>query len=89
MADLNRLIKMQRQMADTMKRLGKKGGMKGALGALMGGGQPPALGGMGQGGMDAKALEAATRQMGTAGGLAPGLGDGRLPPSLSGFGKKT
>ena len=88
-ADLNRLIKMQRQMADTMKRLGKKGGMKGALGALMGGGQPPALGGMGQGGMDAKALEAATRQMGTAGGLAPGLGDGRLPPSLSGFGKKT
>ncbi len=88
-ADLNRLIKMQRQMADTMKRLGKKGGMKGALGALMGGGQPPALGGMGQGGMDAKALEAATRRMGTAGGLAPGLGDGRLPPSLSGFGKKT
>jgi signal recognition particle subunit SRP54 len=87
-SDLNKLLKMHRQMADMMKKLGKgKGGlMKQAMKAMMGkGGMDPAA--MAQG-MDPKALEAAAKQMGGKGGL-PGLGGGMsLPPGLSGFGKK-
>jgi len=86
-SDLNKLLKMHRQMADAMKKMGKmgtKGLMRGGLGALLGkgGGMPP---GMNAPGMDPKGLEAAARQMGGPGGL-PGAGD--LPPGLSGFGKK-
>jgi len=87
-SDLNKLLKMHRQMSDMMKKLGKgKGGMmKQAMKAMMGkGGMDPAA--MAQG-MDPKALEAAAKQMGGAGKL-PGLGGGMaLPPGLSGFGKK-
>ncbi len=88
-SDLNKLIKMHRQMADAMKKMGKmgaKGMMRGGLGALMGkgGGMPPGMGGAG---MDAKALEAAARQMGGPGGM-PGMGAAELPPGLAGFGKK-
>jgi signal recognition particle subunit SRP54 len=89
-SELNKLLKMQRQMSDAMKKLGKmgkKGMMRGGLGALMGKGTPDALKGMDPGQMDPKALEAAAKQMGGAGGL-PGLGGGALPPGLSGFGKK-
>ncbi|WP_050928692.1 signal recognition particle protein [Aestuariivita boseongensis] len=86
-SDLNKLLKMHRQMADMMKKLGKgKGGlMKQAMKAMMGkGGMDPAA--MAQG-MDPKALEAAAKQMGGKG--LPGLGGGMsLPPGLSGFGKK-
>jgi len=87
-SDLNRLLKMQRQMGDMMKKMGKKGMLRGGLGALMGkgGGMP---GGMPQdlAGMDPKALEAAARQMG-AGGLPGGMpGLGGLG-GLSGLGKK-
>ena len=88
-ADLNKLLKMHRQMADAMKKMGKmgkKGMMRGGLGALFGkgGGMP---GGAGAGGMDQQALEQAAKQMGSQGGGLPGAG-GALPPGLSGFGKK-
>ena len=87
-SDLNKLLKMHRQMSDMMKKLGKgKGGMmKKAMQAMMGKGGMPDMAGM-----DPKQLEAAAKQMGgkMPGGL-PGLGGGGmgLPPGLSGFGKK-
>ena len=85
-SDLNKLLKMHRQMSDMMKKLGKgKGGMmKQAMKAMMGKGMPDMAG------MDPKQLEAAAKQMGAKmpGGL-PGMGGGMsLPPGLSGFGKK-
>ncbi|HGG04083.1 MAG TPA: signal recognition particle protein [Aliiroseovarius sp.] len=84
-SDLNKLLKMQRQMGDMMKKMGKrgKGGMlKQAMSGLFGGkgvaGLPTEL--------DPKALEEAAKQMG---GKFPGSADGlQLPPGLSGFGKK-
>ncbi|PLS22495.1 signal recognition particle protein [Neptunicoccus cionae] len=91
-SDLNKLLKMHRQMADMMKKMGKmgKGGMmKQAMKGMMGkgGGLP---GGM-PADMDPKQLEAAAKKLGgkLPGGL-PGLGGGglQLPPGLSGFGKK-
>ncbi|MCV2882352.1 signal recognition particle protein [Actibacterium sp. XHP0104] len=90
-AELNKLLKMQRQMADVMKKMGKmgKGGMlKQAMKGMFGKGGMPA--GMDPSQMDAKALEAAAKQMGgkLPGGGLPGLGGGALPPGLSGFGKK-
>ncbi|WP_299566332.1 signal recognition particle protein [uncultured Sulfitobacter sp.] len=87
-SDLNKLMKMQRQMSDMMKKLGKgKGGMtKAAMKQMMGGGAK-GMGGMDPAamaqGMDPKALEAAAKQMG--GKLPGGMG---LPSGLSGFGKK-
>jgi signal recognition particle subunit SRP54 len=86
-SDLNKLMKMHRQMSDMMKKMGRmgKGGMlKQAMKGMMGkGGMDPAA--MAEG-MDPKALEAAARQMG---GKLPGLSGGMgLPPGLSGFGKK-
>jgi signal recognition particle subunit SRP54 len=89
-SDLNKLLKMHRQMGDMMKKMGKmgKGGMlKQAMKGMFGKGGVPADMGAG---MDPKALEAAAKQMGgkLSGGL-PGLGGGMaLPPGLSGFGKK-
>ncbi|WP_238371613.1 signal recognition particle protein [Heliomarina baculiformis] len=91
-SDLNKLLKMHRQMGDMMKKMGKmgKGGMmKQAMKGMFGkGGMPdPSQ-------MDTKALEAAAKQMGgklpggMGGGGLPGLGGGALPPGLSGFGKK-
>jgi signal recognition particle subunit SRP54 len=90
-SDLNKLLKMHRQMSDTMKKLGKmgkKGMMRGGLGALFGkgGGMPGMPGGAGPG-MDPAAIEAAARQMGQNPTL-PGLGGAALPPGLSGLGKK-
>ncbi|MEM7189788.1 MAG: signal recognition particle protein [Pseudomonadota bacterium] len=87
--DVNRLLKMHRQMADMMKKLGKKGkrGLMGMMQGMMGGKMPPMPGGMppmpGGGGAA------------PGGGLPPGfpgLGGGsggvQLPPGLSGLGKK-
>ena len=89
-SDLNKLLKMHRQMGDMMKKMGKmgKGGMlKQAMKGMFGkGGVPADM----AAGMDPKALEAAAKQMGgkLPGGL-PGLGGGAgLPSGLSGFGKK-
>ena len=90
-SDLNKLLKMQRQMADMMKKLGKgKGGMmKQAMKAMMGkGGLPGGMpAGMDPSQMDPKALEQAAKKMGM-GGKLPGLGGMGLPGGLSGFGKK-
>ncbi|WGW04256.1 signal recognition particle protein [Tropicibacter oceani] len=91
-ADLNKLLKMQRQMSDMMKKMGKmgKGGMlKQAMKGMFGkGGMPADMAGMDPSQMDPKALEAAAKQLGM-GGKIPGLGGGAaLPPGLSGFGKK-
>ncbi len=75
-SELNKLLKMQRQMADVMKKLGR-GGAKGLM---------RQMGGLfGKGGMpqDPAAIEAAAKQMG---GI-PGMGGG-LPPGLSGVGRK-
>ena len=84
-SDLNKLMKMHRQMSDMMKKMGKmgKGGMlKQAMKGMMGKGGA----GMDPSQMDPKALEAAAKQMG---GKLPGMGGGMgLPPGLSGFGKK-
>ena len=85
-ADLNKLVKQHRQMADMMKKMGKGGMLKKAMAGMMGkgGGMPDPN--------DPAAMEAAAKAMGGAmprGGL-PGLGGGGggLPPGLSGFGKK-
>ena len=90
-SELNKLLKMQRQMADMMKKLGKgKGGMlKQAMKGMFGkGGMPGGMpAGMDPSKMDPKALEAAAKQLG-AGGKLPGLGGMGLPGGLSGFGKK-
>lgn len=92
-SDLNKLLKMHRQMADAMKKMGKMGkkGMMKNLGGLLGGGK----GGMPAGmpgdlaGMNPADLERAAKAMGKMpGGGLPGLGGGALPPGLSGFGKK-
>jgi signal recognition particle subunit SRP54 len=72
-SEVNKLLKMHRQMADVMKQM-KKGG-RGLMSALFGGNAPQlppgALGGMG--GMGG----------GGAGGL-PGLGGMKLPPGFAG-----
>ncbi|MBF9035384.1 signal recognition particle protein [Rhodobacterales bacterium HKCCE2091] len=93
-SELNKLLKMHRQMADAMKKLGKmgkKGLMRQGLGALLGKGGGAGMPGMGgMGGMDPKAVEEAAKAMGAnpGAGNLPGLGGGALPPGLSGFGKK-
>ena len=93
-SDLNKLLKMQRQMSDMMKKMGKGGMLKQAMKGMFGKGGPELPAGMDPSAMDPKALEAAAKQLG-AGGLGqgmpgglPGLGGGALPPGLSGFGKK-
>jgi signal recognition particle subunit SRP54 len=85
-SDVNKLLKMHRQMADMMKKMGKmgkKGMMRGALSQMMGkGGMAPGMmGGPGPGA--------------APGGLPPGFpgmggatGGLQLPPGLSGLGKK-
>ncbi len=75
-SDVNKLLKMQRQMGDMMKKMGKmgkKGLMRQGLGALMGkgaGGAQQGMPGVPPGGMP---------DFGAGGGL---------PTDLSGFGKK-
>ena len=81
-SELNKLLKMHRQMSDMMKKMGKmgKGGaLKGALGQMFG-----------KGGPSPEQAQAMAAKMGARpGGLPPGLGAGAsLPPGLSGFGKK-
>ena len=57
--------------------MGKKGALRGGLGALFGkGGMPPGMPGPDQ------------MPSGPGGAMLPGLGGGSLPPGLSGFGKK-
>ncbi|MBE3636899.1 signal recognition particle protein [Mangrovicoccus algicola] len=82
--ELNRLLKMHRQMADAMKKLGKmnKSGLMRQMKGMMGGKMPS----------EAEMADAQA-QMGKMGGMPglgkmPGLGGPALPPGLSGFGKK-
>jgi len=85
-AEINKLLKMHRQMADMMKAMGGKGGgmmkrMMGGLGAKLGMGGMPDLSSM-----DPKQLQALQKQA-----EAAGLGkDGKLPglPGLPGSGVK-
>ena len=84
-SEINKLIKMHRQMGDAMKKLGKmggKGGMRGLAGMLGGGG------GMPPGAPPAGAMPPAG-MMPPGGGLPPGgLGGMKMPSGLAGFGKK-
>ncbi|RMH39149.1 MAG: signal recognition particle protein [Alphaproteobacteria bacterium] len=86
-ADLNRLLKMHRQMADVMKKMGKmgkKGLLKGALGQMFGkGGLPKDVGAI-----DPAALAGNMGQMpgmGLPGAAPKGV---PLPPGLTGLGRK-
>ena len=97
-SDLNKLLKMHRQMADVMKKMGKMGkgkmlkqamaGMFGGKGP--GGGMPDMPAGMDPSNIDPKALEAAAKAMGGGKGLPgglPGLGGmGGMPGGLPGLG---
>lgn len=78
--EVNRLLKMHRQMADMMKKMGKKGrkGLFGGLGSGLGGGMPSMGGTEMPGGLP-----------GLSGGMPqlPGLGGG-LPGLPTGGGKK-
>jgi signal recognition particle subunit SRP54 len=84
-SDVNKLLKMHRQMSDMMKkmgRMGKKGLMRGALSQMFGkGGMPPGMAG-GPGAAPGGGLPPGFPGLGGAGG---GL---QLPPGLSGLGKK-
>ncbi|NNU79712.1 signal recognition particle protein [Halovulum dunhuangense] len=84
-SDLNRLLKMHRQMADMMKKMGKmgkKGLMRGGLGALLGrgGGMPAGMPGAGGGAAPGGALPPGLSGLGGSGM--------QLPGGLSGLGKK-
>ncbi|MCA8879490.1 MAG: signal recognition particle protein [Rhodobacteraceae bacterium] len=88
-AELNRLLKQHRQMADMMKKVGKMGkaGMLKSLRGLMGGKMPS------EAEMAAAQAKLGSGMPGLGGGGLPGglpgLGGGaQLPPGLSGFGKK-
>lgn len=93
--EVNRVLKMHRQMADVFKMMGRKGGKKGmaalmgALGGSGGGGMPPGVtppGGMGRGmgggmgGLGGPLGGMGGGLPGASGGL-PGLGGGSLPGS--------
>ena len=91
-AEINKLLKMHRQMADVMKAMGGKGkggglmrGMMGGLASKMGlGGMMPGMGGMPDlANVDPKQLEALKKQA-EAAGLGGGLPKG-LPGGLSGL----
>jgi signal recognition particle subunit SRP54 len=85
-AELNRLLKMHRQMADLMKRMGKGGMLRQAMKGMFGKGAP------------SEAEIAAAREQMARGQMPPGIslprgfgGGMQLPPGLSGlggFGKK-
>jgi signal recognition particle subunit SRP54 len=82
-AELNKLLKMHRQMADMMKTMGKKGVLKQAMAGMFGKGGAP---------KDMSEMDPATLQAmakGMPGGMPPGMGGGMgLPSGLSGLMKK-
>ena len=83
-SELNKLLKMHRQMADMMKKMGKGGMLKQAMKGMFGKGN--AMPDMN----DPAAFEQASKAL--QGKLPAGLAGrgraGQLPPGLSGFGKK-
>ncbi|MDE3122783.1 MAG: signal recognition particle protein [Paracoccaceae bacterium] len=89
-AELNKLLKMHRQMADMMKKMGKGGMLKQAMKSMMGKGDAMPGGLPDLKNMDPEQLKAAAelakgRMPRMPGGL-PGLGGAKLPQGLSGFG---
>ena len=84
-SELNKLLKMHRQMSDVMKKMGRGGMLKQAMRGMFGKGAD--LENFNPKNMDAKDLEKAAKQLGGSlpSGKLPGLG---LPPGLSGFGKR-
>ena len=78
-AELNRLLKQHKQMADMMKKMGKGGMMKQAVKAMMGkGGGMPDLKNM-----DPAQLEEAAKAMKSGMGGMPGMGGMGLPRGMS------
>ncbi|HSM39179.1 MAG TPA: signal recognition particle protein [Afifellaceae bacterium] len=71
--DVNRLLKMHRQMSDMMKKLGRK---KGGLAGLFGGGMPQ---------MPDEATMEAVRHGGMGGGMGGSMLGGNLPGGLPGL----
>jgi len=90
-AELNKLLKMHRQMADMMKKMGKGGAMKQAIKQMMGGKGMPDPSKMSPAEMEAMAKGMREGMGGAPGGL-PGLGGSlgglKLPGGLSGLIKK-
>ncbi len=89
-AQINKLLKMHRQMADMMKAMGGKGKKRGMMQGLMGGmAQKMGLGGMGGmpdlSSMDPKQLEALQKQAEAAGLSQGGMSKGGLPKGLPGL----
>ncbi|KAF0676921.1 signal recognition particle protein [Profundibacterium mesophilum] len=90
-AELNKLLKMHRQMADMMKKMGKGGMLKKAMAGMFGkGGPSPEQIEQAKAQMAGGKMPAGLGDLGGFGGKGglPGLGGGALPPGLSGFGKK-
>jgi signal recognition particle subunit SRP54 len=87
-ADVNKLLKMHRQMADLMKKAGKKGrgGLAGMMGG-MGGGMPPGLAGMNPADFGGATNDLLSGKA-PSGSSLPGLGgpSGAKPASLPGLG---
>ena len=84
-SELNRLVKMHRQMSDLMKKMGRGGMLKQAIRGMFGKGGAPADMGAG---MDPAQMQQAAKALGDLPGGLSGLGGGGLPPGLSGLGKR-
>ena len=87
-SELNKLLKMHRQMADVMKKLGKGGMLKQAMKSMFG--KSPDMAEMQKQLADPEAMKAASAAMrgGAMGRGLPGLGGGGMPANLSGLMKK-
>lgn len=76
-SEVNKVLKMHRNMADVIKAMGKGGakGMMAKMGAMFGGGMPGGggMGGRGMPGIDEKALARLGQQAAASGGGLPGL----------------
>ena len=77
--DINKLVKMHRQMADMMKAMGKK---RGALSALFGGGMPQMPADLPEGASLPKGAELPANFPGLPSGGLPGLPGAGLPGGL-------
>jgi signal recognition particle subunit SRP54 len=83
--EVNKLLKMHRQMSDMMKQMGKGKGMFARMGGMMG---MPGMGGAGGGGapqIDPAALERLAKSGGLPGLPGGGLPSGGLPGGLPGL----
>lgn len=88
--DVNKLLKMHRQMADMMKKMGNKGFMRQMMSMMGGGGLAGMTKGMTEKGQPSpQDMQEALSQMPQSLATGNGFGGGfQLPPNLSGFGKK-